>query len=275
MWNRPGTLGMIHGDSGPLEMKQRLDDRTESFLNSLPFFKGLNPDDFQFLLGKSVVKDYTKSNGIFSVGDLATRFFIIMSGWIKLYRSTLEGEESVLAIFTRGDVFGEAAIFEGATYPFSAEVAENARLMEIPGNFLRDRAKMNPDIMNRIMASMSREMHKLQMENEHLSIMTAPQRVGCLMLQLSSGMMGKGGTFTFPYDKSLAAARLGMKAETFSRTLSQLKPYGVSVRGAEIQIDNFECLVNYVCGHCSSQDGECRGSRGIKRSAACGGCHGC
>lgn len=213
------------------------------------------------LLQESDIFEYAKGTSLFSAGDAAKKFYIIVSGWIKLYRSTHEGEEAVLAIFTRGDVFGEAAVFEDATYPFSAEVAENAKLVEIPAGFLRETAKESPDIMRRIMASMSREMHKLQLENEHLSIMTAPQRVGCLLLQLSTGMLGNGGTFTFPYDKSLAAARLGMKPETFSRSLAQLKPFGVTISGAEIKMNSFQCLMQYVCGHCSLHAGECRGAK--------------
>lgn len=246
-----------------------IDDRTELFLRSLPFFKDLAEGDVKAFFQGATFQDAPKGKSLLLVGDKADRFFVILSGWVKLYRSTAEGDEAVLAIFTRGDVFGEAAIFEDASYPFSAQTAEDARLMEIPASLLRERSKHNPDIMNRIMASMSREMSKLQRENEHLAIMTAPQRVGCLLLQISSGMMGKGGTFPFPYDKSLAAARLGMKAETFSRALGQLKPYGVNVRGSEITIDSFHCLIQYVCGHCSSQNGECRGSRDTDRG--CGG----
>ncbi len=249
------------------------DPKTTSFLNTLPFFKGLGGDDMDKILQDAGYKKYAKGHVLFNAGDKATRFFVILHGWIKLYRMTKEGEESVLAIFARGDVFGEAAIFDGADYPFSVQIAEEAQLLEIPSATLRTMAQQNPDITNRIMASMSREMHKLQMENEHLAIMTAPQRVGCLMIQLSTDMLGKGGTFTFPYDKSLAAARLGMKPETFSRALSQLKPYGVNVRGNEIHIESFDQLTGYICGHCSRTDDHCRGSRGCEQRCAgsCGG----
>ena len=74
-------------------------------------------------------------------------------------------------------------------------------------------------------------------------------------------MIGTGGTFSFPYDKALAAQRLGMKPETFSRALAQLKPLGVTIKGPEIAIDSFSCLTAYCCGHCTAQPGECRGSR--------------
>lgn len=236
-------------------------DHTDPFLRSLKFFSGLPESDTSAFHDASDIKDYPKGKHLFRQGDKADRFFVILQGWVKLYRGTAEGEEAIVALFTRGDVFGEAAIFDNSDYPFSAEAVEDARLIEIPAHTLKDRAKTNPDIMSRIMASMSREMLKLQMENEHRTLMDAPQRVGCLLLQLASGMVGKGGTFSFPYDKSLAAQRLGMKPETFSRALSQLKLVGVTARGPEITIDSFSRLIGYCCVHCTAQLGECRGSR--------------
>lgn len=242
----------------------KIDPRTERFLRDLPFFEGMEEVCLHDFFSQASIHEYQKNHTLLRIGDAAEKLYIIISGWVKIYRLTSEGEESVLALFTRGDVFGEASIFNGANYPFSAEIAEDAKLMEISGSFLRTRAKASSSITQKVMESMSREMTKLQMENEHLAIMTAPQRVGCLLLQLSSDMLGKGGTFTFPYDKSLAASRLGMKAETFSRALAQLKPVGVTVRGSEIAIESYERLVGHVCGNCSSANQECRGSRGFK-----------
>lgn len=239
----------------------KFQEHTNQFLRGLTFFSGLPDADMAAFQDDSVIKDYPKGKHLFRQGDKADRFFVILQGWVKIYRGTAEGEEAIVALFTRGDVFGEAAIFDKTDYPFSAEAAEDARVIEIPAKTLKSRAKDSPDIMSRIMASMSREMHKLQMENEHKILMDAPQRVGCLLLQLTSGMLGKGGTFSFPYDKALAAQRLGMKPETFSRALAQLKPVGVTTKGTEITIDSFSCLIGYCCGHCSAQTGECRGSR--------------
>ena len=242
-------------------------DPIEPFLRGLTFFSGLPESDMSAFCAALDIKDYPKGKHLFRQGDKADRLFVILQGWAKLYRGTAEGEEVIVALFTRGDIFGEAAIFDSADYPFSAEAAEDVRLVEIPAKILKERAKANPDIMARIMTSMSREMHKLQMENEHKVLMDAPQRVGCLLLQLSSGMIGTGGTFPFPYDKSLAAQRLGMKPETFSRALAQLKPVGVTAKSAEITIDSFSNLIDYCCGHCTAQQQECRGS--CNRAASC------
>ena len=99
-------------------------EHTGRFLNDLSFFKGLPEEDLEVFLDSATVKNYAKDTTLFLQGDDANRFFIIYHGWIKLYRNTEEGDEAVVALFTRGDVFGEAAIFGGAEYPFSAEAVE-------------------------------------------------------------------------------------------------------------------------------------------------------
>lgn len=243
------------------------EERTGRFLHSLPFFAALPDADVDNFLSGATIRPYAKNETLFMQGDRADRFFIVISGWIKIYRVTPEGEEAITAIFTRGDVFGEAAVFGGALYPSSAQAVEEARIAEIPSDFLRERARENQEIMARLMASMSREIHNLELEHEHIALMNASQRVGCLLLQFSADINGKGGAFTFPYDKSLAASRLGMKPETFSRALAQLKGVGVTVKGPEVRIADFEKLIHFCCSHCSAQPDECGGRHGI---ACCG-----
>ncbi|MGZ9096825.1 MAG: Crp/Fnr family transcriptional regulator [Micavibrio sp.] len=234
----------------------------------MPFFEDLAETAFISLLHAVSIRNYLKNRPLFHQGDEADRIFVILSGWVKLFRNTIEGEEVVIALFTRGDVFGEAAVFGGGRlYPFSAQAIENTRLIEIPATLIQEIAKTDPAILTGIMKSMSREMHRLQIENEHLAVMSAPQRVGCLLLQLSSDMIGKGGTFSFPYDKSLAAQRLGMKPETFSRALSQLRPAGVVSKGTDIHIESFQCLSEYVCRRCSAEPEDCKWV--IRKSCSC------
>lgn len=238
-----------------------LDNRTAEFMRNLTFFSGLPEANMNAFMNSAVVRTHEKGAGLFHQGDAAENFFVIISGWVKLYRNTAEGEEALVGLFTRGDVFGEAALFPLSTYPLSAQAVEETRILAIPATVLKTQAQKNPEITTRMLASLSREMVNLQRHSEQMAIMNAPQRVACLLLQLSSYMVGKGGTMTFPYDKSLAAAKLGMKPETFSRALSQLKPHGVVARGPEIEIDSFARLAEFSCRNCSALPGECAGCR--------------
>jgi CRP-like cAMP-binding protein len=238
-----------------------VDNSTADFLRNLTFFSGLPEADLKAFLDSASVRDHERGDGLFHQGDAAELFFVIISGWVKLYRNTAEGDEALVCLFTRGDVFGEAALFTGSIYPRSAQAAEETRILAIPGKVLKDRAQRNPHITVRMLASLSRELQNLQRQNEQMAIMSAPQRVSCLLLHLSSHMTGSGGTFRFPYDKSLAASRLGMKPETFSRALAQLKPFGVTARGPEIMIESFMRLTEFSCSHCTALPGECTACR--------------
>lgn len=231
---------------------------TAAFFKSVPFFAGLPESDVYTLVKAALTKSYNKGDTILRRGDDALHFHIVSSGWVKISRDTIDGDETVLSLLTRTDTFGEAAIFEGATAACDVRAAEDAVVISIPVKVLREQARGNPDILLRLMQSMARQMDRIQLDNEHISLMSAPQRAGCLLLQLSAGMEGNRRTVQFPYDKSLAASRLGMKAETFSRALAQLKGAGVSVSGDTIVIADFAALVDFCCSDCSAATSECR-----------------
>lgn len=232
------------------------------FLKTVPLFSGLPEKDMGEFIRRSYPKNYKKGEYIYHQGDAADRFFIIVNGWVRLYREMIDGDESISSMMTKGDIFGEGIIFyQSNNYIFSAQAVENTRVFEISKATLQYRADNNPDIFKRVMSSLCEKMIKLQAENERLANMTTTQRVACLLLRLSSHMVGNGGIFTFPYDKSLAALQLGMKRETFSRALVHLKPLGVSVNGSEIKIDHFQRLAEFSCKQCSLTPEQCAGAR--------------
>jgi CRP-like cAMP-binding protein len=242
-----------------MAVKQNSND-TER-LTRLPFFEKMAAETRARVMDDFRTRHFKKGENIFLQGDAAAHFYIVQQGWIKATRPTAAGEEAIAALYAIGDAFGDTGLAGSTSYTYTAAAAEDSDLLEIPAAALARRAGEDKELLAAITAAMAREMHKLQMENEHLTIMSAAQRVGCLLLQLSSGMLGNGGTYTMPYDKSLAAGRLGMSAETFSRALAQLKAAGVTVKGPEVTIDNFGQLAKFCCDHCSAQTSECRGAR--------------
>lgn len=236
--------------------------KESEYLRVMPLFSGLPEEDIDSFIKSAHSRSYSKNEYIYHQGDHADRFFVILEGWVRLYRETIDGDESVSDLLTRGQTFGEGIIFyQSNSYIFSAQAAESARILEISKAALKYRAEENPDILKRIMTSVCEKMIRLQSENERLANMNAAQRVACLLLRLSANMIGNGGTFTFPYDKSLAAAQLGMKRETFSRALVHLRPLGVTVKGSEIGVQSFRRLTSFSCKHCTLSPEQCAGAR--------------
>ena len=118
-------------------------------------------------------------------------------------------------------------------------------------------AVQNPQFSLRLMQSMTHHIQRLRLENEHLAIMTTTQRVGCFLLQLCLGVDHHEGRLTLPYDKHLAASRLGMKPETFSRALKELQTIGVTVIKNELYVENRKALEDFCCVNCSCSPQTC------------------
>ncbi len=232
------------------------------FIKNVPVFSAMPEDKISIIEKSAHVVDYKKNNHIYHQGDEASSLFIIMDGWVRIYRDNMGGEQTVAGILTKGEILGERSVISASGRQlFSAQIIESSRIIEIPGSVVRGWAETNPLIVRWIMMALIERMNKIHVQNEHLSLMNASQRVACLLLRLSSHMIGNGGTFTMPYDKHLAAAQLGMKRETFSRALATLKDVGVKVKGSEIKIDNFAALSDYCCQQCSLEQEECSGRR--------------
>ncbi len=232
------------------------------FIKDVPTFSALPDDKISIIEKVAQVVDYRKNSHIYHQGDEADNLYIIKNGWVRIYRDNVGGEETVAGILSKGEILGERSVIPGTgRYLFSAQAIETSSIIKIPGSAVRGWSETHPLILRWIMMSLIERMNKIHVQNEHLSLMNAAQRVACLLLRLSSHMIGNGGTFTMPYDKHLAAAQLGMKRETFSRALATLKDVGVKVKGSEIRIESFSALSEFCCMQCSLEQEECSGRR--------------
>lgn len=242
---------------------QWVNEKMKEFLSGMPLFSGLPEGDVETLARAAHQHSFSKGEYLYRQGEEADRLSIIKDGWIRLYRGNQDGEEGPGRLYTRGDVLGERALLPGTLkHFFSAQIIGDTNVINIPGTTVKDVVRRNRFIMDKIMLGLMEKMGEMHVDNEHMALLSAPQRLACLLLRLSSHMVGRGGTFTFPYDKSLAAAQLGMKRETFSRALACLKRYGVCTKGSEIRIENFIRLSEFCCMRCSLNT-ECDGARCI------------
>lgn len=221
----------------------------ESFL-----FHGLCADLVQEFVAAAQVKLFPKGKVLFLQGDEAESFYLIQSGWVKLFRETLDGTEAVIDMLPSGHMFGENAIFEDNQFSFSAEISEPTCVVQFPSELLHRSIQLHPQLALNMLNAMSRHRRQQSREIEHLSIQSAPQRIGCFLLRIAQPAPSGEITLHLPYDKLLIAARLGMRSETFSRALNKLKSdVGLVVTGSTVYCSDYTKLKRYACGACSDE----------------------
>lgn len=210
-----------------------------------PLFRGMAPQMSQTLVGNSTPRKYEKGAMLFHQGEPAIAFFIILDGWVKIYRTTSDGLEVVLHVFKRGETFAEAAMFLGGRYPASAETVAPSRLLKIDGEAFRARIKERPELAMSMLASASYQLKMLVEQIEQIKVRSAPQRIADFMIRIAPVREGPV-VLELPFEKSLLANRLGMKPESFSRALARLRAHGVTVDREIIKIADVGRLVSFV-----------------------------
>lgn len=223
-------------------------------LKQITFLKDCENSFFETLEAHAQHQFYKKGEMLFIHEEQAERFYFIKSGWIKLFRETLDGTQAVVDVLPAGHVFGETAIFEGDVYPYSAEAVEPAEVISLPLSDLKTEIEHNNKLALSLLNSMAQRCRQQDKEIEHRCLQSASQRIGCFILRLADQTHAGPLTIHLPYDKTLVASRLGMQPETFSRALAKLREQtGIRVKGSMIEMDSLEKLVDHCCSACSSE----------------------
>lgn len=207
-------------------------------------FRGVSPKHLALLLKDARVQEHAAGAVLFVQGDDAVACYVVLDGWVKLYRSTMIGEEAVISVPTTRQSFAEAPALVGGKYPVSAQSVTPTRLIWIPADGLRRTMLADPEICMSMLASTLRHLHLLVREIEHLKARTGAQRVAEFLLSLAPRESG-AVRVTLPYDKTLIAGRLGIKPESLSRAFLKLRDHGVSVERAHVFIASLDRLRSF------------------------------
>jgi len=200
-----------------------------------PLFAAVRDDVLRDLLKDARVGTYRRGQILFLRGDPAEWFYLLLDGWVKIFLDTPGGEQTVIEIMRAGETIAEAAIFLGMAFPASAEIADDARLVEIPAASFLAKLREDGDLALTMLAALSKRLHYLIQHIEKVQTFSTPQRLAEFLLGLTEATAG-AAVVRLPYDKSLVAARLGMKPESLSRALAKLRRVGVVTRGGEVRI---------------------------------------
>lgn len=214
-------------------------------VRSTPLFASTSSEVVRTLVGHRTSRAYDRGAVIFHQGELATAFFLILEGWIKVYRTTPDGLEVVLHVLRRGETFAEAAIFGGGRYSVSAETVSAARLLRIDAEVVRTQIAEQPDLAFAMLAATSQLLDGLTEQIEQIKVRSAPQRIAAFLLRLTPIREGPA-ELELPFEKALIANRLGMKPESFSRALGKLRAQGVAVSRETVRIADVGRLMAFT-----------------------------
>lgn len=197
------------------------------------------------ILDSGRVRQVDRGATLFLQGERCDCFYIVLDGWVKLYRISPTGSEAILGLLTSGSSFGEATALRREPYSLSAAAASDCTLMRVETAALRRAVGEEPELALAILSATLSQMNMLVDQVERLKVQSGAQRLAAFLLALCDGI-GPSCTVGLPYEKVLIAGYLGMKPESLSRSFGRLRDLGVSVRQGKVVIEDIAALRDFA-----------------------------
>ena len=100
-------------------------------LHSIPLFKELTKRDLSALMNILHNRTFVAGEYIFYKGDPGIGLYLIREGEVEMQRENSSGEIKILAVFNKGDFFGELALVDGEKRSASAIAKSSCKVSVI------------------------------------------------------------------------------------------------------------------------------------------------
>ncbi len=98
----------------------------DKLLKKIQLFHSLTDEEMEQITNKMIVKLYKKNETILYEEDTNELMSFILSGKVKVVRTTEDGKEIILAMHKSGSFFGEMSLIDGKTTSASVIATEDA-----------------------------------------------------------------------------------------------------------------------------------------------------
>lgn len=207
-------------------------------LQHIPLFDALDDSQLKIIVSSArKIKLPTKSI-LFERTAVANCFYLLRSGQIKLFILSADGDEKVMEIIHPSQTFAEAIMFiPKQIYPVSAEAIIDSELYSFEMKPFRELLENSKETCFRLLSSMGKKLHARVSEINNLTLHNATYRLIVYLLDRLPDETTRLSAIQLTTPKSIIAAHLSIKPETFSRILLNLtKQNLLEVHGNDIRL---------------------------------------
>lgn len=201
-------------------MAENLDD----LLRRSIIFRRLAPEDRQRLAAVASVRNYDKGAALFDEGDDSAQLLTIVSGRVKVFKTTARGTDVILEIFGPGDSVGAVAVYESRAYPASAVTLEPTTCVLVPRRVFFTLLETHPTLVRGLLTGLTHRLVELTNRLAELTGGRIEARMARFFLKLASemGQSRPDGTFIpLPLSRQELADMIGTTIETSIRIMSR------------------------------------------------------
>jgi CRP/FNR family transcriptional regulator, nitrogen oxide reductase regulator len=202
----------------------------DDMLRRSTIFRRLSAEDRQRLGAVAHVREFDRGAMLFGEGDRADHFFTIVTGRVKVFKTTARGSDVILEIFGPGDPVGAVAVYESRAYPASAVALEPTTCVLVPRDAFFVLLEAHPTLVRGLLLGLTHRLMELTNRLTELSGGRIETRFARLFLKLAddAGRPHPDGVFiAMPLSRQELADMVGTTIETSIRIMSRWGKQGI------------------------------------------------
>jgi CRP/FNR family cyclic AMP-dependent transcriptional regulator len=163
---------------------QMLAERVE-LLEQAPLFSVLPPTDLRVLGARFHRVRYGRGEMIFRESEPAERLFLIDGGRVKLSIASPAGQELLIGVLGRGQIFGELEVIDRGPRAMDARAMEESNVYALNSDVFWTLIENRPNLARRLLQLMARRLRRANQTTQDLVFFDAPTRLARSLLQLA------------------------------------------------------------------------------------------
>jgi CRP/FNR family transcriptional regulator len=199
-------------------------------LEKTALLSSLSQPELQMLTSRTVRKLISAGELLFSEGEPCSGLHIIARGKVRIFKTSVNGREQVLATNVPGESVAELPVFDGGAYPASAVAIEDSEIAFISRRDFHAFCIEHPEVPLKVLSVVGARLRRLVGIIEELSFTTIRQRLVSVLVKLAQTegtMTERGVELQLPATHQELANQLGTVRELISRNLMRLQAEGL------------------------------------------------
>jgi len=189
-------------------------------IKAIPYFSGLSPAELDYL--KGLIFETTAERGEFILleSEPAAALYFVVSGVVKVFKTSADGREQILQIVRPGESFNDAPVFDGGPNPASAQAMGPVVLYGINNSDMGAILRTHPQVALNVIHVLSQKLRHLVSLVEDLSFKHVTARLAKILLEYAGDGVGSAKPRLTQQEM---AAMAGTAREMIGRSLKELE----------------------------------------------------
>lgn len=208
----------------------------DSLSSGVPLFEGLSQEGFEQAIALARPERHAKGATLFSQGDPAQAFHLILAGRIKVSKITPDGQQVIVRYLGPRDIAGCVAVCGGIPYPATADLVEDTWLLTWSRARIAELSERHPELGRNAMRIMGGRTVELMERLEELQTTRVERRIAnalCRLVLQAGRRTADGIEIDFRLSRQDLAEMTGTTLHTVSRTLSAWEDHGLVAGGRQ------------------------------------------